>query len=193
MNDHIKEWCGCSARGGFGPPRCPAKEFAFRMSVPGLWARSGPGKGLPNQGGAFMKSMKAVLGFLMVVFLAGAVGAVAAQETVTEDVEGKAKLLKGTTWVQMMPESKLAFIWGMGHVAEIEQELMKRHPELDVENFSAKIIEGMADVPMNNIVEAVDEYYETNPDKLQEHVVKVIWDVIIKPNIQTGIAGQPLK
>ena len=35
-------------------------------------------------------------------------------------------LLDGTTWNKMSPEAKYAFVWGMGHVAEIERELAQR-------------------------------------------------------------------
>jgi hypothetical protein len=48
-------------------------------------------------------------------------------------------------------------------------------------------------VPMNDIVPKIDNFYKTNPDKLNMSVTGVLWDIMIKPNIKTGIAGRPLE
>jgi hypothetical protein len=101
-------------------------------------------------------------------------------------------LLDGDVWQKMDQNSKVAFIWGAGHVVAIEKELAARYPELKVENFSAKVAEGIAGVPMNDIVAEVDAFYKANPDKLNVVVMRVIWDSLIKPNLKTGIAGRPL-
>jgi len=114
---------------------------------------------------------------------------VAAKTTKSEGVT----LLKGDGWNKLTQGEKLAFIWGAGHVVDIEQELMAQHPELKVENFSAKVVEGIADVPMNQIVTQVDAFYKANPDKTDMPVIAVIWDSMVKPNLTTGIAGKPLE
>jgi len=102
-------------------------------------------------------------------------------------------ILTGDLWMEMTHDSKVAFIWGFGHVVTIEENLMDKYPELKRDSFVAKVIEGMADIPMNEVVARVDKYYGANPDKIKEPVTNVIWDIMIKPNIKTGIAGRPLK
>jgi hypothetical protein len=102
-------------------------------------------------------------------------------------------VLTGDLWVKMTHDSKVAFIWGFGHVVTIEQNLMDKYPELKRDSFVVKVVEGMADIPMNDVVARVDQYYSANPDQIKEPVTKVIWDTMIKPNIKTGIAGRPLK
>ena len=114
-----------------------------------------------------------------------------AGEKIDKDV--KVSLLRGDLWQQMTADSKLAFIWGMGHVVDIEQALMERYPELKRDSFVMKVVEGMADMPMNDIVPEIDNFYKANPDKLNMSVAAVIWDIMIKPNIKTGIAGRPLE
>jgi len=47
---------------------------------------------------------------------------------------------------------------------------------LKVENFSAKVAEGMAGVPINDIVRKIDEYYAANPTQMDTPVVMVMWD-----------------
>ncbi len=101
-------------------------------------------------------------------------------------------VLTGDLWQKMTHDSKVAFIWGFGHVVTIEQHLMDKYPELKRDSFVPKVVEGMANIPMNEVVARVDMYYSANPDKIKEPVTKVIWDTMIKPNIKTGIAGRPL-
>lgn len=105
----------------------------------------------------------------------------------------KMPLLKGTEWQRMTPDSKVAFIWGAGHVVTIEHSLMNQISDLKRDSFVMKVVEALAGVPMNTIVAKVDEYYKAHPDQLEVPVMRVIWDTMIKPNIKTGIAGRPLK
>jgi hypothetical protein len=103
------------------------------------------------------------------------------------------KLLTGTIWQKATQDEKVAFVWGFCHVVTIEQGLMETFPQLKVENFSAKVVEGMAGMKMNDIVRKVDEYYAANSSQIEAPVVRVIWDTVIKPNLKTGVAGQPLQ
>ena len=102
-------------------------------------------------------------------------------------------LLDGTTWNKMSPEAKYAFVWGMGHVAEIERELAQRNAPLRDEDFSAKMGQAMGGMSMSYIVTRVDEYYDQNPGMMDVSVAEVIWSQLIRPRISTGIAGKPLQ
>lgn len=105
----------------------------------------------------------------------------------------EAKLLRGDVWQQMSLDEKVAFLWGATQVVIVEQALMEKMPELRVENFSAKVVEGAAGRTMNENVSIIDNFYAANPDKLELSVMRVIWDEMIRPNIKTGIGGRPLK
>lgn len=102
-------------------------------------------------------------------------------------------VLKGDLWQKMTHDEKVAFIWGFGHVVSIEQYLMEKHPELKRESFVAKVVEGMANTPMSEVVTRVDSYYAMNPGEIDKPVTSVLWDAMIRPNIKTGIAGRPLR
>ena len=120
--------------------------------------------------------------------------------TVGKEMAKVMPLLKGEQWQKMDPNSKVAFIWGAAHVVLIENVLMEEIPELRKENFSAKVVEarrarlsaGTA-MTINQIISTIDQYYKDHPDKLEVPVMGVIWDVGVKPNLKTGIAGRPLK
>ena len=101
-------------------------------------------------------------------------------------------VLKGDLWQRMTPDAKVAFIWGIGHVVAIEQHLREKYPEFKRDDFVAKAIEGLAGIPMNDVISRIDNYYTTNPDQMEKPVMSVVWDTLIKPNIKTGIAGRPL-
>jgi hypothetical protein len=102
-------------------------------------------------------------------------------------------VLKGDLWQKMTHDEKVAFIWGFGHVVSIEYYLMEKYPELKRDSFVAKVVEGMADTPMNEVVAMVNRYYEMHPNDIDKPVTSVLWDTMIRPNIKAGIAGHPLK
>ena len=103
------------------------------------------------------------------------------------------QLLTGDAWQQASPESKVAFVWGMCHVVTLEKALMKKLPSLKAENFSAKAAEGLTGLKINDIVQAVDDFYSANPSKIETPVVKVMWEKLIVPQLKTGITDYPLQ
>jgi hypothetical protein len=119
---------------------------------------------------------------------------------VVKEMEMYMPLCKGEQWQKMDSNAKVAFIWGAAHVILIENVLMEEIPELRRENFSAKVVEARRErvragtaLTINQAIDAIDQYYKDHPDKLQVPVMKVIWDVGVKPQLKTGIAGRPLK
>ncbi len=99
------------------------------------------------------------------------------RETVNKELADMGiKLLNGTIWQKASQNEKVAFLWGFCHVVTIEQALMDVYPQLKVENFSAKAVEGMAGVKMNDIARKVDEYYAANPGDIEVPVIRVMWE-----------------
>jgi len=60
--------------------------------------------------------------------------------------EIKAPLLTGITWVKMSQDQKTGYIWGVGDIIDLEQEIMEVYPELKRESFVAKAVEGIGAV-----------------------------------------------
>lgn len=124
---------------------------------------------------------------MAILFLAVTILSTAPAPAVENDV------LRGDVWQGMNPDEKVAFIWGAGQVVRVENEIMAVMPQLKVENFSAKVAEGLSDkITANQLIENIDKYYTTHPDKKNMPVIHVIWDTTIKPNLKTGIGGRPL-
>jgi len=144
--------------------------------------------------------------FLLCIVLAGWTTHASAQQgqaadAVQKEMEKTMPLLKGDVWQKADQNSKVAFIWGAAHIILIEKVLMEEIPELRRDSFVAKVLEarearikaGTAAMSMNDVVKQVDQYYKVHPDQLGVPVMKVLWDIVVKPNIKTGIAGRPLK
>ena len=121
------------------------------------------------------------------------------QSPVEAEAEKYMPLLKGDQWLKLDPNAKVAFIWGAAHVILIEAILMEEIPELRRENFSAKVVEarrarkaaGTA-MTINQIISAIDQYYKDHPNQLELPVLRVIWEVGVKPNLKTGLGGRPI-
>ena len=129
------------------------------------------------------------------VLAAGSPGETAVSKEMEKDIG--MPILDGDLWQKMTQDDKIAFIWGCWHVVSIERYLMDKYPQLKTENFSAKVIEASrkSKTPKtaNDLVAMIDAYYQANSDEIEKPVIAVLWDIRIKPNIETGIAGRPLK
>ncbi len=146
-----------------------------------------------------MTKSKAILLLLASAFLMPVAGfgpgASAAEKSGTETADKlkEMPLLTGYTWQRMSQDEKVAFVWGMGHVATMERESAERYPELKKESFAMMLCSGIAGIPMNRIIENVDGYYRENADKTTEPVIKVIWDRFVAPRLGTESGAIPPK
>ena len=143
-----------------------------------------------------MLNVSTILVFaLFQVAIAAPILGASAEETIPQAVEREMPVLKGDQWVTMDENSKVAFVWGAGHVVTIEEVIMEKYPDQKRDTFVAKVVEAASNSPMtmSQVVAAVDKFYADNPDKTGTPVMMVIWDTMVKPNIKTGIAGKPLK
>ncbi|SRR5512135_1666507 len=146
-----------------------------------------------------MTKSKAVLLLCTTVFLLPMAGiSISASADEKTETETAAKLremplLTGDTWQKMTQDEKVAFVWGMGHVATMERDAAEQYPELKKESFAMKLCSGIAGIPMNRIVGNVDSYYRDNPGKTTDPVIKVIWDSFVVPKLKTEGANLPSK
>ncbi|QXE90475.1 hypothetical protein [Geomonas subterranea] len=145
-----------------------------------------------------MNVFKTVLRFLCVLSLVATLSdmtpALAADDNPTGDLTKELKempVLTGETWQTLQPDAKITFIWGIGHVVTIEENVIQRHPELKRQGFAAKLAEGLRGVPMEAIIQDIDGYYRNYPDDLDLPVMRVIWTQIVKPKLKVGIADRP--
>lgn len=102
-------------------------------------------------------------------------------------------VLCGDLWTTASQDSKVAYVWGLCSWIEVERIAMNMVPELKVRNVSAVAAEALANIPMNEIVRAVDNFYQADPAHLQVPVLRIIWDTMVLPKVKTGVAGRPFQ
>jgi len=105
--------------------------------------------------------------------------------------QSQVPVLKGDLWTTASSDSKVAYVWGLCAIVEVERIVMTMVPEVQVQNVSAVLAEALANIPMNEIVRVVDTYYQANPGNLDVPVLRIIWDTMVKPKVKTGVAGRP--
>ncbi len=136
-------------------------------------------------------SSKSIKTLLTVLTLAAALvfsGQVLAAEGTKGD---KTDLLTGKAWQLLTVEGKRAYILGAGELADIEAEMIARHPHMKRDGFTEKFAEALEGIPIDEIVNGVDAFFKENPDQVDVSVMTVIWDTMIKPKVGS-IAGKPM-
>lgn len=133
-----------------------------------------------------------VAGLMLVDYVVAAELSVPRMAVVSGKEVTEMPVLDGASWQQMSPDTKIAFIWGIGHVVTIEELVAQRHPELKRQDFVTKLADGLRGVPMSRIIEQVDGYYRKYPDDLDLPVLRVIWSQVVRPRLTSGVAGLPL-
>jgi hypothetical protein len=125
-----------------------------------------------------MNKTNAFMIMLLVGFLALAAGPAMSLET-TESVPE----LDGAHWMQSTSAEKRAFLYGAGSAIVLEYNVRSKHDEQP-----SKFVQGWVDVFKDQtwaqMERAVDQYYISNPNRINEHVFHAIWFAMIKPNIQ---------
>ena len=106
---------------------------------------------------------KGIIGLLaLVVVLALAGGAFAAEE--------KAFLWDGNQWPQLNFDAKVGYVKGVGNLADFEAAASKGKAACVSQAFAGEL----KTKTVNQIIEAVDKFYQENPGKLSTSVLEVI-------------------
>lgn len=91
--------------------------------------------------------------------------------------------LDGKIWLDSSSAEKRAFLYGVGSATVLEYHIRLRHDE-QPSRFVSGWVEVFKDQTWPDVEKAVDSYYASNPGRLDEHVLSVIWHNIIKPNMK---------
>lgn len=98
-------------------------------------------------------------------------------------------LLTGEVWMQSKPENKQAFLFGIDTALAIEKaadELMAKSGKKNVptvSRFNQEWNNAFHNTTRPEIIEQVDQWYNTHPGNLNRPVMAVIWYEIIQPRV----------
>ena len=93
-------------------------------------------------------------------------------------------VVSGTNWTHSTTDEKNAFLLGMGTIIKIEHELQQGADIPDDKSLIDSWCQGLKDMNLTQVREAVDKYYADHPDKLERPVVEVMFVEIALPNIK---------
>ncbi len=124
-----------------------------------------------------MKKTNLFMMLLAGMLLLSAVPAMSAQTT--ENVPE----LDGTLWMQSTSDEKRAFLYGAGSAIAVEYNVRTRHDE-QPSRFVQGWVDAFNDKTWPQLEREIDQYYINNPTRMNEHVLHVMWNNMIKPNLK---------
>ncbi|MDP3427552.1 MAG: hypothetical protein Q8S17_09270 [Humidesulfovibrio sp.] len=91
--------------------------------------------------------------------------------------------LDGNIWMSSSSAEKRAFLYGVGSATVLEYHIRTKHDE-QPSRFVSGWVEVFKEQTWADVEKAVDSYYYNNPSRLNEHVLRVIWQNMIQPNLK---------
>lgn len=91
------------------------------------------------------------------------------------------RIPNGTHWTRASDTEKAAYILGLLNLAMIEYQLSGPNPKH--RTTVPKLIAALNGMTVPQVVETVDAYYKSNPDKQQQPIIEVIWFQMVTPKV----------
>jgi hypothetical protein len=104
------------------------------------------------------------------------------------------RLVNGTHWQHSSETEKKCYLIGVANLMSIEYAYQNRdgNPPFRTQTIIQRLYEAVDDETLDSVIDAVDSWYDTNPDKLDRAVLDVIWVTKVEPKLaQAGEAAEP--
>jgi len=105
----------------------------------------------------------------------------------------EAQLLSGNTWQMLSRDNKIAYIWGIGNLVELERTNFETQqpqpPADDRKSFIPYLAYGLRGMSIQQVIEHVDTYYMTHPDQRNQPVLNAIFQAVVMPRLREAKAG----
>ena len=98
------------------------------------------------------------------------------------------RLLTGELWQRMSPDAKVAFVWGIGNLVDLEWAQTGAAGAVD-KSFIPSLVRGLRGHSINDVVRKIDEYYATHPGELEGPVIDAILQTVAIPAIRADDDG----
>jgi len=107
---------------------------------------------------------------------------------VAGSAERPPQLLTGELWQTMSHDAKVAFVWGVGNLVELERAQGAVRPS-GSKSFIPFLVKGLSGKPINEVVRQVDSYYQAHPAEIRRPVVDAIFQAIVLPALKAEKGG----
>ncbi len=102
-------------------------------------------------------------------------------------------LLDGHGWQRLSRDHKIAYVWGIGNLVELERtNLASQQPQPpadDRKSFVPYLAYGLRGMSIDQIINQVDGYYQTHSDQRGQPVLNAIFQAIVMPRLKEARAG----
>ena len=91
----------------------------------------------------------------------------------------------GDMWEASSREEKVSFIVGMSNLMDTEYAFQQKSgdpPSAD-QSFVATLWDSIDDLTVDECIDRIDQWYESNPDDMDTVVIDVIWVDMVEPNL----------
>ncbi len=98
------------------------------------------------------------------------------------------RLLTGELWQQLSPDARIAFVWGVGNLVELEWAqtgIVGAHGK----SFIPFLVRGLQGKSIDEVVRRVDDYYAAHPDQVARPVIDAIVQAVVLPALRADANG----
>lgn len=136
-----------------------------------------------------------VIAVYSIFLLVLGVGLAPLAESGAQSSASEAQLLTGNTWQTLSRDNKIAYIWGLGNLVELERtnfgSQQPQPPTDDRKSFIPYLAYGLSGMSIDQVINHVDAYYKAHPDQQNQPVLNAIFDSIVMPRLKEARAGTP--
>ncbi len=96
-------------------------------------------------------------------------------------------IVTGEHWTTASRDEKVAYLFGIGNMLEVEQAMQGKNPAKNIRNNSIVpvLIEGLSGLSTNKVREMLDQWYKKRPGQLKRSVIEVLYTEFALPNIRS--------
>jgi len=101
-----------------------------------------------------------------------------------EKVDPDLVIVTGVHWTTSSRDEKVAYLFGIGNMLEVEQAMQGNNPSSHTRHNSIVpvMIKGLSGQSTTALREMLDQWYENNPNQLKRSVIEVLYHEFALPN-----------
>ena len=96
-------------------------------------------------------------------------------------------IVTGEHWTTASRDEKVAYLFGIGNMLEVEQAMQGKNPSKLIRSNSIVpvLIEGLSGMSITKLKEMLDQWYKNKPNQLKLSVIEVLYTEFALPNIRS--------
>ncbi len=96
-----------------------------------------------------------------------------------------APIVAGKLWGESSTVEKKSYLLGAGNFISLEYEYQSRtqQPPTPEQSSVPDFFKHTDQITLDQAIQAVDEWYQSNPGKMATPVLTVLWDTLVEPNL----------